>query len=290
MADEDRDWAKLGIDVAVPSVARMYDYGLGGKDNFAVDRELAEQVLARVPEGRDIALANRRFLGRAVEFLTKAGIRQFLDLGAGLPSQNNVHEVAQRGCPDARVVYVDYDPVVLTHANALLATDDSTVAVLEDIRNPERILAHPDVRRLLDFSQPVAVMCVAVLHFITDDADPWGLVSTLTDALVPGSAAGRRSPVSSTGSTWSSRAWPRPPTGVPTSRNGHGPVVTGCWPAWAASGSGPAAQPGCAARGRLFSCAMIVSRLPWMARVSSRDMTGDSSSPARRQRATSSAW
>ncbi|MGH3391162.1 MAG: SAM-dependent methyltransferase [Actinomadura sp.] len=190
MADENRDWARLGIDVTVPSVARMYDYGLGGKDNFAADRELADQILARVPDGRNVAQANRRFLGRAVEFLTGAGIRQFLDLGAGLPSQNNVHEVAQRGCPDARVVYVDNDPVVRNHANAILATDDSTVVVLEDIRNPERILAHPDVRGLLDFSEPIAVMCLAVLHFVTDDEDPWGLVSTLTGALAPGSYLG----------------------------------------------------------------------------------------------------
>ena len=134
-----------------------------------------------------VAWANRRFLGRAVEFLAKAGIRQFLDLGTGLPSQNNVHEVAQRVCPDARVVYVDNDPVVLNHAEALLATDESTIVIQEDMREPERILAHPDVQRMIDFSQPVAVMFVSVLHFVTDEQDPWGIVSTMTEPLVPGS-------------------------------------------------------------------------------------------------------
>jgi hypothetical protein len=179
--------APAGIDATVPSVARMYDFFLGGKDNFAVDRALAEQVMQQVPGSRDGARANRRFLGRAVQFLAESGIRQFLDLGTGLPSQNNVHEVAQRVHPDARVVYVDNDPIVSAHARALLATDASTVVVQEDIRDPARVLAHPAVRQMIDFSQPVAVMCVAVLHFITDDADPWGIVSTMTEHLVPGS-------------------------------------------------------------------------------------------------------
>ena len=175
------------VDVTVPSPARIYDYFLGGKDNFAVDREMAEMILRQAPVARAGALANRRFLGRAVEFLAKAGIRQFLDLGAGLPSQNNVHEVAQRVCPDARVVYVDNDPVVLNHAEALLATDDSTVVIGEDMREPERILAHPDVQRLIDFSEPVAALFVSVLHFVTDEQDPWGIVSAMTEPLAPGS-------------------------------------------------------------------------------------------------------
>jgi hypothetical protein len=187
VAGKGEEWAPAGIDAAVPSVARMYDFFLGGKDNFAVDRELAQQILQRVPETRDIARTNRRFLGRAVQFLAEAGIRQFLDLGTGLPSQNNVHEVAQRIHPDARVVYVDNDPIVSAHARALLATNNSTIVVQEDIREPTRILAHPTIQQMIDFSQPVAVMFVAVLHFITDDADPWGIVSTLTEHLVPGS-------------------------------------------------------------------------------------------------------
>jgi hypothetical protein len=187
VADEKHKRSAAGIDVTVPSVARVYDYLLGGKDNFAVDREMAEAILRQEPDGRAVPLANRRFLGRAVEFLAKAGIRQFLDLGAGLPSQNNVHEVAQRVCPDARVVYVDNDPVVLNHAEALLATNDSTVVIGEDMREPERILAHPTVQRMIDFSQPVAVLFVATLQFVTDEQDPWGIVSTITEPLTPGS-------------------------------------------------------------------------------------------------------
>ncbi|MGH3387660.1 MAG: SAM-dependent methyltransferase [Actinomadura sp.] len=157
------------------------------RDNFAVDRELAEVILRGEPEIRALAWANRRFLGRAVEFLANAGIQQFLDLGTGLPSQNNVHEAAQRVCPDARVVYIDNDPVVLNHAEALLAGDDSTIVIQEDLREPERILAHPDVKRMIDFSQPIAVMFVAVLPFVTDEQDPWGIVSTMTQPLASGS-------------------------------------------------------------------------------------------------------
>jgi hypothetical protein len=181
------NWKAAGVDVTVPSVARVYDFFLGGKDNFAVDRELAEQILRQSPEVADAARTNRRFLGRAVEFLAEAGIRQFLDLGTGLPSQNNVHEVAHRAHSDARVVYVDNDPIVLAHARALLAAGGSTTVVQEDIRNPERILGHPAVREMIDFSEPVAVIFVSVLQFITDEQDPWGIVSALTDRLVPGS-------------------------------------------------------------------------------------------------------
>jgi hypothetical protein len=187
VADERHEQPAAGIDATVPSVARIYDYLLGGKDNFAVDREMADAMLRQDPDGPAAAFANRRFLGRAVEFLAGAGIRQFLDLGTGLPSQNNVHEVAQRVRPDARVVYVDNDPVVQAHARALLATDKSTAVIGEDLRQPERILAHPTVQQMIDFSQPVAVMFVSVLHFITDDENPWGIVSTMTEPLAPGS-------------------------------------------------------------------------------------------------------
>jgi hypothetical protein len=187
VADERHERSVAGTDATVPSAARIYDYALGGKDNFAVDRELAEAIWRQSPDSRAGALANRRFLGRAVEFLAEAGIRQFLDLGTGLPSQNNVHEVAQRVCPDARVVYVDNDPVVLAHARALLAIDESTAVIGEDMREPERILAHPTVQRMIDFSQPVAVLFVASLHFVTDEEDPWGVVSTMTEPLVSGS-------------------------------------------------------------------------------------------------------
>jgi hypothetical protein len=187
VANEKRKRSAADLDVTVPNAARIYDYLLDGKDNFAVDREMVEAILRRDPGVRALGWANRRFLGRAVEFLAKAGIRQFLDLGTGLPSQNNVHEVAQRVCPDARVVYVDNDPVVLAHAEALLAKDESTIVIQEDMREPERILAHPDVQRMIDFSEPVAVMFVASLHFVTDEQDPWGLVSAMTEPLVSGS-------------------------------------------------------------------------------------------------------
>jgi S-adenosyl methyltransferase len=187
VAGEEHERPAAGIDVTVPSPARMYDYALGGKDNFAVDRELVEAVLRRDPDGPAVARANRRFLGRAVEFAAAAGVRQFLDLGTGLPSQNNVHEVAQRVCPDARVVYVDNDPVVRIHAEALLARDDSTVVICADMREPDRILAHPATRRMIDFSEPVAVLFVSVLHFVSDDEDPWGVVSAMTEPLVSGS-------------------------------------------------------------------------------------------------------
>jgi hypothetical protein len=129
---------------------------------------------------------------RTRSLVSRAGC---LDLGTGLPSQNNVHEVAQRVCPDARVVYVDNDPVVLNHAEVLLATDDSTVVICEDMREPERILAHPDVQRMIDFSRPVAVMFVSVLPFIPDEQDPWGIVSTMTRPLVPGSRPARRTAI-----------------------------------------------------------------------------------------------
>lgn len=185
MSDERQ--APPGIDATVPSVARMYDYYLGGKDNFAVDRERADEVLRRVPDAGHACRANRRFLGRAVRFVAEAGIHQFLDLGTGLPSQNNVHEVAQRVHRDARVVYVDNDPIVLAHARALLARDASTVVIQEDMREPQKILANPDVTRMIDFSQPVAVLFVAMLHFLPDAEDPWGVVSAIAERMAPGS-------------------------------------------------------------------------------------------------------
>ncbi|MFW6695104.1 SAM-dependent methyltransferase [Streptomyces sp. MAR4 CNX-425] len=174
------------VDTTIPNAARMYDYYLGGKDNYQVDREAAEKIMALGPS-RDICVANRRFLGRAVRHAAQQGIRQFLDLGTGLPTQENVHEVAKRYDPGARVVYVDYDPVVRAHAEALRMLDDTITVVQQDIRAPERILAHPDVRQLIDLSQPVAVLCIAVLHCLTDDEDPWGVVRTLTAPLAPGS-------------------------------------------------------------------------------------------------------
>jgi hypothetical protein len=178
-----------GIDARVPSVARMYDYYLGGKDNFASDREAAEKMIEigrqMGNDTREIARANRRFLGKAVTLLAKAGVRQFIDIGAGLPTQDNVHQVARRHVPDARVVYVDNDPIVLIHARALLAGDADVIAVQGDARRPEAIFDDPKVTGHLDLTQPFAVLMVAVLHFIVDDAEASRITATVRDRLVP---------------------------------------------------------------------------------------------------------
>jgi hypothetical protein len=166
----------------------MYDYGLGGKDNFAVDREANLAGLAQFPELLDIARENRLFLYRVVRFLAgEAGIRQFLDMGSGLPAAQNVHQVAQQFQPDARVVYVDNDPVVLTHGRALLAEQGRTTVVMADMTRPDDILAHADVRRLIDFSQPVAALFLSALHSVPDDAVAVSMLSTTVGALAPGS-------------------------------------------------------------------------------------------------------
>jgi S-adenosyl methyltransferase len=176
-----------GIDTRIPNMARMYDYALGGKDNFAADREAVEKLFSFSPENRDVPRANRRFLGRAVRFAAAQGVRQFLDLGTGLPSQGHVHEIVAEIDPSAHVVYVDNDPVVVNHATALLLDSDSVTAVEADIRDPEGILAHPGVTGLIDFSQPVAVLFVAVLHGIPDRDDPAGIVRAFAKHLSPGS-------------------------------------------------------------------------------------------------------
>jgi S-adenosyl methyltransferase len=176
-----------GVDPNTPNMARIYDAALGGKNNFAVDREIGEQIWAMVPGGRRAAIENRAFLRRAVSFLARSGVRQFLDLGSGLPTQGNVHEVALGIAPDAKVVYVDWDPVAVAHSRALLAGTDNAIAIQEDVRRPDVILAHPEVRSLLDFSQPMAVLLVAVLHSVVDADDPTGMVRRLRDAMAPGS-------------------------------------------------------------------------------------------------------
>lgn len=184
------EWIPRGIDATKAHPARRYNYWLDGKDNFAVDRASAEVVASSFPTIRLAALENRRFLQRAVTYLAaEAGIRQFLDIGTGLPSAGNVHEVAQAIAPQSRVVYVDNDPIVLVHARALLTSvPEGATAYLEaDLREPERILAHPELARALDMSKPVALMLVATMHFITDDHDPYGLFECLRQALPSGS-------------------------------------------------------------------------------------------------------
>ena len=183
MAD---DWTTR-INTGVPNPARIYDYFLGGKDNFPADREVAEQVVAIAPVARDIVEDNRAFLRRAVRLLAgEAGIRQFIDLGSGLPTQGNVHEIAQAVAPDARVVYVDNDAMVVTHSRALLA-GDNTAAIEADLRDPDSVMRHPEVRELIDFDQPIALLLMAILHFVPDDEDPYGIVARFRDALPAGS-------------------------------------------------------------------------------------------------------
>ncbi|CCH18114.1 SAM-dependent methyltransferase [Micromonospora lupini] len=178
------------IDTAVPHPARRYNYWLGGKDNFQADRESGDAMAAAFPTIRTSALENRRFLRRAVGYLAReAGIRQFLDIGTGIPTADNTHEVAQAIASQSRVVYVDNDPIVLAHARALLTSspEGATAYIDADLRDPEKILAHPELRRTIDLAQPVALMLVAVLHFVPDDDDPYALVRRLLDALPAGS-------------------------------------------------------------------------------------------------------
>jgi hypothetical protein len=180
------DWTTK-INTGVPNPARIYDYFLGGKDNFPADREVAEQVVAIAPVARDIVEDNRAFLRRVVRHLAgQAGVRQFIDLGSGLPTRGNVHEIAQAVAPDARVVYVDNDAMVVTHSRALLA-GDNTAAIEADLRDPDSVMQHPEVRELLDFDQPVALLLLAILHFVPDDQDPFGIVARFRDALPAGS-------------------------------------------------------------------------------------------------------
>jgi hypothetical protein len=178
------------IDTSRPHPARMYDYYIGGKNHFAADREVADAALAHWPAGRIGLRENRKFLGRAVRYLAgEAGIRQFLDIGSGLPTTANVHEIAQAEAPSSRVVYVDHDPMVLVHARALLtsAPQGRTAYIQADLRSPFDILTSPVVRSVLDFDQPVALMLIAVLHFLEEDDNAEGVLKTLLDALPPGS-------------------------------------------------------------------------------------------------------
>jgi SAM-dependent methyltransferase len=175
-------------DSRLSNVARIYDALLGGKDNYAADREAARRLVEAVPEARRAARDNRSFLGRAVHLLAaEAGIGQFLDIGTGLPTRGNVHEIARSVNPDARVVYSDYDPIVMAHARALLADVPGVEAVEADVRYPGHLLTDPVVRGRIDFSQPLAVLLVAVLHFIPDSDDPWSAVKCIVDHLAPGS-------------------------------------------------------------------------------------------------------
>lgn len=183
MADEN---APTGIDVTTPHIARIYDYWLGGKDNYAADRAAAEQVMKATPTIKPGVTANRAFLSRAVRFMVGQGVTQFLDIGTGIPTADNTHLVAQAANPECRVVYVDNDPIVLTHARALLSGVTAPTSFIDaDLRDTGKILQ--GAGELLDFTRPVGLLLIAVLHCIPDDDDPRAIINTLMDALVPGS-------------------------------------------------------------------------------------------------------
>jgi len=183
-----RAYPPEGVDMRTPNVARVYDAFLGGKDNFAIDREVVEFALKVTPDAPAGARANRGFLRRAVRYLVgEAGIEQLLDIGSGLPAQGNVHEVAQEINPAARTVYVDHDPVVYTHGQAFLADARTTEVVTADLRRPRDILGDPTVRRYIDLGRPVGLLLLAILHHLNDDEDPAGIVAALRDAMPSGS-------------------------------------------------------------------------------------------------------
>ncbi|MFD7714127.1 SAM-dependent methyltransferase [Streptomyces sp. NPDC059785] len=180
-------WAPRSIDISVPSVSRIYDYYLGGSHNFEVDREAARKAMEFMPGIPKIAQANRAFMRRAVHYAVAEGVTQFLDIGSGIPTFGNVHEVAQAAAPGARVVYVDHDPVAVAHSQVVLQGNEDAGVVAADLRKPRDVLAAPEVRRLIDLNRPVAVLLVAILHFVEDAEDPYSAVAELRDALAPGS-------------------------------------------------------------------------------------------------------
>lgn len=180
-------WAPRGIDISVPSVSRIYDYYLGGSHNFDIDREAARKAMEFMPGLPKIMQANRAFLRRAVRFAADEGITQFLDIGSGIPTFGNVHEVAQSASPGARVLYVDNDPVAVAHSEAVLEGNEGADVVAADLRKPQEILASSQFERLIDQNRPVALLLVAILHFVEDEDDPYEAVTQLRDALAPGS-------------------------------------------------------------------------------------------------------
>jgi SAM-dependent methyltransferase len=184
---DDRNWVPQSVDVSVPSPARLYDYMLGGAHNFAVDRQMGAKIEHMMPHARSGARVNRKFLGRAVRFMVDAGVRQFLDIGSGIPTVANVHEVAQAVAPECRVVYVDRDPVAVAHSELILAGNDRTAVLQADMRDPDSILNAAEVRRLLDFDQPIGLLMLFMVHWVPTEDDPWGLMKHYREALPSGS-------------------------------------------------------------------------------------------------------
>lgn len=183
----DPDYALPEVDTSKPSVARVYDAILGGKDNFAADRVVAEMAHKAFPDGGRAAVINRELLGRAVRYMVEQGIAQFLDLGSGLPTARNTHQIAQAVSPSARVVYIDNDPIVLAHGRALLAENSSTAVVTADLREPDQVWSLPAVAGFLDLSKPVGLILNAVIHHVLDEEDPYGIVIRYKELLAPGS-------------------------------------------------------------------------------------------------------
>jgi hypothetical protein len=182
------EYVPVGVDANVPSPARMYDYMLGGTYNLQVDRDATERFRSQWPDLKDAAFANRGFHGRAARWIAaEQGIRQFLDIGSGLPTQQNTHETVRQVAPDARVVYVDLDPMVAVYARMLLTDDGRTAVIQADLRDPAAVLGNPRLRELIDFSEPVGLLMTAVMQFVGDDADPWALVREYVRAVPPGS-------------------------------------------------------------------------------------------------------
>jgi hypothetical protein len=187
MSTEHLSWVPADVDLSKPNPARVYDYILGGANNFEVDREFAKQVMAGLPDAQAQAQENRGFLRRAVSYLAEQGIRQFVDLGSGIPTVGNTHEVVQRIDPTVRVVYVDHEPVAVAHSELILQDNENAAIIRGDVRDSSSILNHEVTKRLIDFDEPVAILMFAVLHFVSDDEDPYRLVARYRDATVPGS-------------------------------------------------------------------------------------------------------
>ncbi|WP_158886939.1 SAM-dependent methyltransferase [Amycolatopsis anabasis] len=175
------------LELDKPNPARVYDYLLGGKLNYAMDRAFGDKVIEELPDARELCLANRLWLRRAVRFAVEQGVRQFLDIGSGMPTEGHVHEVAQALAPESRVVYVDNEPIAVAHSQIVLEGNDRAEMVMADGETPESILEHPTTRRLLDFDQPVLVLLAAMIHFIPDERDPAGMIARYRDAMAPGS-------------------------------------------------------------------------------------------------------
>jgi SAM-dependent methyltransferase len=213
-------WVPEGVDITVPNAARIYDYALGGVHNFAVDREFWDNALKVFPGAGLVGRANRAFLGRAVRRLAQQGIRQFLDIGSGIPTVGNVHEMAEGVDPSSKIMYVDIDPIAVEQSRSLLAGNPRTRAIRGDLREPESILFDPEVLDFLDFAEPIAVLMVAVLHFLPDSDNPGSIIKRVGDNLARGShlvvshAGPERTPESQAGLKAAIKLYEKTPTPV----------------------------------------------------------------------------